>query len=316
MKNKAFRNYYFFAVILVLAASFYPLYMGIRVVSDMITNGTVMSENYPKYIIPYTPVSLAVIAGTLLMPPALKYAKRFALPAGTFIALAVFFLTEFLLESQVTVTTATQVPLESWQMSLCYVPPEPYLLRVWDAVDVLLGGYSPGFKLHFYLIAVVLILSLLNCVYGFGRMLLTGDTSRKKPLILQTVASVTFLGLCIWACFTSFYRSGSILLSPVSAILMGVFFVVFGLTAGLYAGSFLYGRRNWLAVLVPAAVSAGVTVAMYIGEMILLSGHLYRFGTGFFFQRLGQVALAPVDILIILLSGGLCGAILWAVRRR
>ena len=46
-----------------------------------------------------------------------------------------------------------------------------------------------------------------------------------------------------------------------------------------------------------------MALLMYIGEMCLLSGNLYRFGTGWFFERLGRLVLAPVDILIILASG-------------
>ena len=42
---------------------------------------------------------------------------------------------------------------------------------------------------------------------------------------------------------------------------------------------------------------------MYIGEMILLHGHLYRFGTSVFFYGLPTIVLAPVDILVIMASG-------------
>ena len=55
MKNKQFNRYYLLSCIGVLIASYYPLYMGVRVISDMIIDGTVLKENYPKYIIPYTP---------------------------------------------------------------------------------------------------------------------------------------------------------------------------------------------------------------------------------------------------------------------
>ena len=52
---------------------------------------------------------------------------------------------------------------------------------------------------------------------------------------------------------------------------------------------------------------------MYVGEMILLSGHLYRFGSGFFFHGIGSIVLAPVDLLIILLSGAICALLLTAI---
>ena len=56
MKNKRFRRYWLLACVGVALASCYPLIMGVRVVVDMIAEGTVLQENYPKYIIPYTPV--------------------------------------------------------------------------------------------------------------------------------------------------------------------------------------------------------------------------------------------------------------------
>ena len=120
------KRFYLFSVIGTLLASFYPLYMGVNVVIDTIKDGTVYGENYPKYIIPYTPVSLAVIVGVAFMPLFMKYAKRFALAAASGVSVGVFFLSELLLESKVIVTTALTTTLEEWQMYMCYVPPDGY----------------------------------------------------------------------------------------------------------------------------------------------------------------------------------------------
>ena len=76
MKNKALNRYYLFSCFGVLIASYYPLSMGVRVITDMLVNGTVMKENYPKYIIPYTPISVAVIIGVLLMPLFIRLLKQ------------------------------------------------------------------------------------------------------------------------------------------------------------------------------------------------------------------------------------------------
>ena len=65
MKSKQFNRYYLFSCLGVLIASYYPLSMGVRVITDMLANGTVMKENYPKYIIPYTPISVAIIIGVI-----------------------------------------------------------------------------------------------------------------------------------------------------------------------------------------------------------------------------------------------------------
>lgn len=319
MENKTFRKYYLFSLLGVLLASCYPIYMGISVIVDMIRYGTVYAENYPKYIIPYTPIALALLVCVALIPVALKYFKKYALLFGTVISTVLFFVFEFILERAVTVTrTVTGIfsTLEDWQMFMCYVPPSSFEERTWTEVDVLMGEYSPAFKLHFYIISIVLIISILNCFYGFAKMIHTGDKSRRKSLVIQSVASGAFLGMCIWACFTAFYRNGDIQVSALSAVLMSVFFVLFGVTVGIYIESFTLNKKPLLSVWLPSVSAAVVTLVMYIGEMILLSGHLYRFGDGFFFAGIPGIVLAPVDIVVILGSGVMTAIIASFVRNK
>lgn len=319
MENKTFRKYYLFSLLGVLLASCYPIYMGISVIVDMIRYGTVYAENYPKYIIPYTPIALALLVCVALIPVALKYFKKYALLFGTVISTVLFFVFEFFLERAVIVTrTVTGIfsTLEDWQMFMCYVPPNSFEERTWTEVDVLMGEYSPAFKLHFYIISIVLIISILNCFYGFAKMIHTGDKSRRKSLVIQSVASGAFLGMCIWACFTAFYRNGDIQVSALSAVLMSVFFVLFGVTVGIYIESFTLNKKPLLSVWLPSVSAAVVTLVMYIGEMILLSGHLYRFGDGFFFAGIPGIVLAPVDIVVILGSGVMTAIIASFVRNK
>lgn len=319
MENKTFRKYYLFSLLGVLLASCYPIYMGISVIVDMIRYGTVYAENYPKYIIPYTPIAFALLVCVALIPVALKYFEKYALLFGTVISTVLFFVFEFILERAVTVTrTVTGIfsTLEDWQMFMCYVPPNSFEERTWTEVDVLMGEYSPAFKLHFYIISIVLIISILNCFYGFAKMIHTGDKSRRKSLVIQSVASGAFLGMCIWACFTAFYRNGDIQVSALSAVLMSVFFVLFGVTVGIYIESFTLNKKPLLSVWLPSVSAAVVTLVMYIGEMILLSGHLYRFGDGFFFAGIPGIVLAPVDIVVILGSGVMTAIITSFVRNK
>ena len=307
--QKKLTRFWLFSLAAVLAASFYPLLMGVRVVSDMLRDGTVLKENYPKYIIPYTPIAVAVILGVLLLPVFVRLLKRFAILGSSALSVGAFFGLEFLFEKNVVVTTAeTVTKLEDWQMFMCYQPPGGWETTVTEykthtAVEILMGEYNPAFKLHFYLISIVLILAILNCVYGFAQMIRTGDRRRKKALILQSVSAALFLGLCILACFTAFWRDGSIMVSPLSASLMSVFFILLGVTVGLFLGSLLLNRSRALGLWLPAVASAATTLVMYIGEMILLSGHLYRFGTGLFFDGLPAVVLAPVDLIVVLAAG-------------
>lgn len=306
MKNKAFTRYWLFSCLGVLIASYYPLSMGVRVITDMIVDGTVQKENYPKYIIPYTPMCIAIIIGVLLMPLCIKLFKRFALAGGASIATAVFFAAELLFEQKVVVSTAETVSkLEDWQMFMCYVPVDGWgtTYKTQTAVDILMGDYNPAFKLHFYVIAVVLIVTILNCLYGFGQIIKNGDKKRLKSLILQSICSLIFLGLCILACFTAFWRDGSIQVSPLSASLMTLFFVLLGITFGVFTGSFLLGKRKMISILIPSIVASAMTLLMYIGEMILLNGHLYSMGTGVLFDGLPGIVFAPIDLFIILLTG-------------
>lgn len=322
MKNKGFRRYYLFSCVGVLIASYYPLWMGARVITDMITNGTVSKENYPKYIIPYTPICLAVLMGVLMLPVCMRLFKRFALVGGSVLATGAFFVLETLFEQKVVVTTAeTVTKLEDWQMFMCYKPPEGWgetvtTYKTKTAVDILMGDYTPAFKLHFYIISVILILSILNGLYGFGQMIKTGEKRRLKSLIWQSVCALIFLGLCVLACFTAFWRDGSLQVSPLSAALMTLFFILLGVTTGAYAGSFLLGKRQLVSIWIPALVSSVMTLLMYIGERILLNGHLYRFGTGFIFNSIPGIALAPIDVLIIAASGCITAWIcLWLNRK-
>lgn len=314
MKNKKLSRYYLLSFIAVLLASSYPIAMGVRVIRDMLTNGVVLQENYPKYVIPYTPISVALLLGVLFMPLFMKLLKKFSLLGGSAVGLGAFFMTERLLEQKVVVQSAqTAAELEAWQMSLCVQTPYSLQTKVTlTPVDILIGNYNPAFKLHFYMISVVLILALLNCIYGFAQIIKTGEKKRKEALVLQSVSAAAFLGLCILACFTAFWRDGNIQVSSLSASLMAAFFILLGATVGVFAGSFLLGKRKIVSVWIPAIIASAVTLAMYLGEMILLSKHLYIFGTGWFFAPLPGIVLAPVDVAVIVASGGIT-ALLFAI---
>lgn len=305
MKNKLFNRYYLFSCIGVLIASFYPLFMGVRVITDMIVNGVVAKENYPKYIIPYAPICIAIIIGVLLMPLCIKMFKKFALALGATISTAVFFTIEFLFEHKVVVSTVGSVTkLENWQMYMCYIPPEewnPY--RTKTAIEILIGEYNPAFKLHFYIISVVVIITILNCLYGFGQMIKSGEKMRLKSLIVQSVCSLTFLGLCILACFTAFWRDGSIHVSLLSATLMTVFFILLGVNVGVFASSFFLKKHKLFSIWIPSIVASVITLLMYIGEMILLNRHLYVFGTGFLFDSIPVIVLSIFDLVVVVVSG-------------
>lgn len=317
MKDKCFTRYWLWSCIGVLLASFYPLTMGVRVIADMLRDGLVYQGNYPKYIIPYTPIAVAVILGVALMPLFFKWLNKYALLGGAALSAAVFFAVELLLEKQVVVGEIDRLAeLEDWQMYMCYISPNSLSVKVHSALEILTGEYNAAFKLHFYAISLILIVTLLNSFYGFGQMLRTGETKRRKALILQSVCTLLFLGLCILACFTAFWRDGGVRVSPLSATLMTVFFVLFGMTFGIGVGSFLLGKRRCVSVLIPAATASALTLLMYIGEMILLTGGLYRFGNGWLFAALPLIVLSPFDLLTVAAAGGITALIFVLLNKR
>lgn len=298
MKDRRFYLYWMFAIVLLAFLSAYPIYMGIRVVGDMLKAGTVMAENYPKYVIPYTPISVAVLLTVILMPLFLKRLCRYATATASVLAVSVFFVAELMLEKWVVVRET--VSLESWQMYMCYVSPETMKTREWTPIDVLIGEYSPSFKLHFYFISLILIVAFVSVFYGFGSAILKGEYGRIRQLFVLSVLAAAFLVLCILACFTAFFRDGELTVSPLSAILMAVFFIVMGLCSGTVTSLFLPSKR-----FLCGAISGVTVLVMYVGEMCLLHGNLYRFGSGFLFDGLGFLVISPIDLMIIAVSAAL-----------
>ena len=296
---KKLNRYWIFTLLGTLLVLSYPIYMGVKVIYHMSTEGGVPKQSFPKYIIPYTPIAISLLFAVIFMPLIISLTKRFATLCASLSSLGVFLLAELLFESKVIVTATVQTTLESWQMYMCYVPPAGYETRSWTAIDVLMGEYSPWFKLHFYLISAVIIIAVINVIYGFA----VAEKERYKALTLQAVSAAGFLGLCILACFTAFFRDGELTVSPISAILMAMFFITLGATAGIFIATFLVKRKTVVSVLIPSFCASAVTLVMYIGEMCLLSGNLYILGKGFFFEPIPYIVLSMADLLIVVASG-------------
>ncbi len=294
-------KYWIFTLLGTLVLSIYPIGMGVSVIDDMTRNGTVLEPNFPKYIIPYTPIAIAVIIAVAIMPLLFKLTKKYTVLFASVFSVWIFFIAEFLFETKVIVTSTMIATLESWQMFMC--ASIPYETRNLKAVDILMGAYSPTFKIHFYLISVVLIVSIINCIYGFADIIKTENKKRLKSLIVQAILTISFLGMCIFACFTAFYRTGAIKVSPISAFLMCLFFVLLGVLVGTYIGSFLLENKRIFSVIIPSISASIITLVMYIGEMFLLRFNLFQLGTGFLFKPIDKIVLAPFDILVIITSG-------------
>ncbi len=297
MKSK-YLIFYISSLIFLLAASSYPIYMGIKTFILYMQNGEIESAAYPKYIIPYAPVCIAVVLTAALFPLLYRLLKRYSWPAGSLLSVITFLGTEIGFEQMKVVEGYKQLPLDAWQYSLCVATPE-----VLQAVgEPLYAEHNPAYKFHFYIIAILIVLSVISLIYGFTKMIKESDRSKIKPLITQAICVGVFIGLCVLACFTAFYRNGTLNISVLSAVLMSLFFIVFGVTFGVYLGCIFYKKRRLLSVTIPAVVSMMTTVVMYIGELVLTGGKLFKFGNGFLFEPIGKMPFAVIDLLVIFVS--------------
>jgi len=294
-----YKKFYLLSLLALILTSLYPIYMGVVTLGRYFQNGSIDVADYPKYIIPYTPICIALIVSAALMPLVFKVFKRYTLPVVSVLGTLLFFASEFGFEQIKVIEDYVEMPLESWQLSLCMATPE--VLR--SIGEPIYAANNPAFKIHFYLIAIVIILVVLNVIYGFSKMIREQDFGKKRPLIAQAVSAVLFIGLCILACFTAFYRNGTLNISTLSAILMSGFFTVFGITVGIFCGSIFYGKSKLLSKIIPALTASLTTLIMYLGELELMDGVLFKYGKGFFFEPIEAIPFSAADIVIILVSG-------------
>ena len=313
------RAFYVTSLIVTFVATAYPIYMGVTALTAYQTNGFVEAANYPKYIIPYTPLSVALLLVVAFMPLLYGTCRKYALPIASLIGAVVFFVCERYLETvkvlvgykDLPVAAPVKVSVQSWQLGLCASIPQvtetltETVEAVPEALNPIYAVDDPSFKIHFYLIALVILLAVTHVVYGFTKMLREEKFEKKKPLIAQLITVAIFVGLCILACFTSFYRTGTMDMSPLSALLMSMFFILFGVTSGTYFGCLFYGRSTLLSVVVPVVMTLATTVAMYVGELVMTGGELFKLGSGWLFDPIAGIPYAIIDVLVILLAGAI-----------
>ncbi len=294
-----YKKFYLISLAITILISVYPIYMGILTMVSYVNNGFIDVSHYRKYVIPYTPICIALIISVALLPVIFKLFKKYTLVAASVLGTLIFFVSEISFEQIEVRSKALIYQLQGWQLSLCMVTPETQKY----IGEPIYAQNNPAFKIHFYIIALVIVLSVLHVIVGFSKMFIEKVYDKKRPLIAQAISAGIFIGLCIYACFTAFYRKGTIQVSPISAVLMSLFFIVFGVTVGVYGGCIFYGKKKGLSLVLPSIIAGITTFVMYIGELILMGGILFSFGNGFLFEPLGWMPFAIIDLMIILVSG-------------
>lgn len=302
--EKSVRRFYWTAFIILLILAAYPIAMGTRIAVLRFLHGSIQPEDYANYVIPYTAVSISVLIVVILYP-LLSKLKRFSVLAASVLGSGLFLAIELYIENITLNSPEAQSTLQ-WQLASC--------IGTTAAMQAFQKLYDNTFKIHYFLISFTIILLVLGTVYSYDYVMSGRNLERKNMLRLQMACTVLFLAFSIFANLTSFYRDTLIHLSPLSSVLTGSYFVLLGLTFGVYLGGFLAGKSRFLSVWLPAAFAILMTLSMYYGEYKMLDGVLYRFGYSKFYQPLPYSVVAPSDISVILASGGFTAAAAGLIR--
>jgi len=272
------------------------------------------TSNDLHHMIPYTPISIAVIICTAIMPLVFNLSKKFALLVLSILGIGLFFALETYFEQipVFIIESPQSTNVIGWQTTLCIVTPEierPVLNA--QGMQII-----PSIKVHFQIISILMVLAVIGIIYGFYKMAYMNNHEKRKPLIAQLITVTCFIGLCVLASSTSFFRTGSIYLSSTSAFLMTTFLILFGVTGGIYAGTWLYGKRKLLSIYIPSIIAMLMTTARYISEFIMFNSGMFRRGRGYLFEPLGFLRLSLFDVLTIAISGVVTFLVLKAINRK
>lgn len=316
--KKEYGKFYFTTMGILLLISAYPVIMGFKMMYLYIINGIIEPKQYIKGVIPYVAICLSLLIITALHPVFTKLFKKLQLLVTTALSIGLFVWIELIFESikintkQVFPITGTQSAdtIDIWQSSLCRISPQAIqaervrqevIVQETNSFDYV--SANGAYKIHYFLLSIIIVMVVTSIIYGFGKMAQTKDYSYKKSLILQLVSVIILLALCIFATITGFFRETSNYLSLIPSILTSTFFIILGACFGVYVGSFLMRKVKLVSKIIPAISAIFVCSAMYVGEYILLGGTFYRFGQSWFFQGVTRIVLSPADILIILITG-------------
>jgi len=314
-----YKRFYILSLAALAVLSAYPLVNGVRMAYFSIVNGAITPQQYARYVVPYAAICVSLLLFAALQPLFAKL-KRLAFPVGMAAAYGVFFaLGRFFETIQIRVTGMTlfdpstlassdasaSATAELWQAALCAISPVMFQgLPSYELSDRLVYVMGDGaYKIHYYMISLLLITMVCGLIYGIDKMLRTNDSSLAQSVKLRGASAAALVSLCVFANTTGFFRQAAPIQTPLASVLTSSFFIILGMSAGVYVGSYLLKKGKHLGIYVPVLTAVCATALMYVGEAVMMRGKLYRFGIGWFFNALPFVVLAPVDVLIVILSG-------------
>ena len=302
--EKSAKRFYWTTLFFLLLLCAYPIAMGVRIVVIQLQNGEILPEDYTQYVIPYAAVCTSILL-TVFLYPLLSKLKKFSIWVASIFGVGLFIALELYMEG-ITINSPKAQSTLQWQLLSC--------IGTTQAMQAFQKLYDNTFKIHYFLISFLLILLIVGVVYRFGIVVTSRDRSKRRLLIVQIAFTILFILFSLLANVTAFFREAVNYLTPLSSILTGSYFIVMGVTFGIYLAGFLEGRNWFVSVFLPALAALSVTSAMYYGEYRMLDGVLYRFGYTKFFQPIPYTVVAPADLLIIVASGAITAILISVIR--
>jgi hypothetical protein len=308
--EKTVNRFYWTALLLLLILSAYPVAMGVKIAVLQFQGGSIQPDDFAQYVIPYAAAFSSILL-TVFLYPLISRQKRFSVLTASLLSMGLFIGMEWYIESMTINTSKAQAAFQ-WQLVSS--------IGTTETTQAFQKLFDSTFRIQSALISFLLILFIVGMIYNYKNVLSSNDRVKRNLFRLQVFLTVLFIAFCITANIPSSFREAVDFLSPHSSVLTSCFFVLMGVTFGVYLAGFLSGKSRMISLVLPAACAFLITASMYYGEYKMLDGVLYRFGYSKFFQQLSFTRVTPVDMLITFVSGMLtaflAGIIRWTSRKQ
>ena len=304
MKPTSFRRFYIIISIILAGAAAVPFWhfmIMLREVNQLQWPDIQYFYDYPKYnpirVIPFAAVSIAILAGFLVLPltrKALTPVKRFVVFAG---AVAVFIGMELYAEMIAGRLDATKVVLTSRMMRT----PE-------EIAAMALNNISWPVRIHYFIFSIILILAVLNLLYnltamlyGDNKALYGGNKSGKRMLVMHAIATACYTLAYVFVRVMQYDEFGQLRILWESVVNAAVCFILAALAVGLFCGSLF--RSAGVRRFIPSLLSLLTVLALYAAEYVMLEYRFYSYSANVVANVLLRVlfAAAPTAAVYFLL---------------
>lgn len=263
MKSKEFLRYYVITVSILTGVAIVPVFnFAIMVCSFSINQ---RADYNILAVIPFTAVTVAILFGFMLLPLLRDMPPRKRQIIASALAVFIFCALESTAETLAARLDRLHVVMTHRKM----LTPEE--------ITALARGvrFPLEIRLHYYIFSVILVLCVLNFLYGLANMLHADGKPGKKVVVLQGMATACYALAYILVRVMQYEDYATMRLTWSSVLNAAVCFTLAALVVGLYAGSFM--RLEGRGKIVPPLLSVFTVISLYFTEYAMLDGEFYSY---------------------------------------